>query len=90
MNAQDWVMVAIFGYSLRRISLLFVYPFAFEGKLVQYIGRIQRSGKSPVIFDYRDSRIDYFDEMFKQRNRYYNKLRKVDTSLNDNLLNFSK
>ena len=53
-----------------------VYPFTFEGKLVQYIGWIQRSGKPPAIFDYRDSRIDYFEKMFKQRNRYYNKLRK--------------
>lgn len=56
--------------------LFIVYPFAFEGKLVQYIGRIQRSGKPPVIFDYRDSEIDYFDKMFKQRNRYYRKLLK--------------
>jgi len=48
----------------------------FEGKLIQYIGRVQRSGKPPVIFDYRDSKIDYFEKMFKQRNRYYNKLRK--------------
>jgi len=56
--------------------LLIVYPFAFEGKLIQYIGRIQHSGKPPVIFDYRDSKIDYFDKMFKQRNRYYKKLLK--------------
>lgn len=56
--------------------LFIVYPFTFESKLVQYIGRVQRSGKPPVIFDYRDSKIDYFDKMFKQRNRYYNKLRK--------------
>ena len=41
-----------------------------------YIGRVQRSGKPPVIFDYRDPKIDYFEKMFKQRNRYYNKLRK--------------
>jgi hypothetical protein len=40
------------------------------------IGRIQRSGKPPVIFDYRDTKIDYFDKMFKQRNRYYKKLLK--------------
>lgn len=65
------------GIDISALECLFiVYPFAFEGKLVQYIGRIQRSGKPPVIFDYRDSKIDYFDKMFKQRNRYYNKLRK--------------
>jgi len=64
------------GIDVSELECLFiVYPFAFEGKLVQYIGRIQRSGKAPVIFDYRDSKIDYFEKMFKQRNRYYNKLR---------------
>lgn len=65
------------GIDIQALECLFiVYPFAFEGKLIQYIGRIQRSGKPPVIFDYRDSKIDYFEKMFKQRNRYYNKLRK--------------
>ncbi|MPM02700.1 hypothetical protein SDC9_48955 [bioreactor metagenome] len=65
------------GIDISTLECLFiVYPFTFEGKLVQYIGRVQRSGKPPVIFDYRDSKIDYFDKMFKQRNRYYNKLRK--------------
>jgi len=65
------------GVDVDNLECLFiVYPFAFEGKLVQYIGRIQRSGKPPVIFDYRDIKIDYFDKMFKQRNRYYKKLLK--------------
>ena len=63
------------GTDINNLECLFiVYPFAFEGKLVQYIGRIQRSEKPPVIFDYRDSKIDYFEKMFKQRKRYYNKL----------------
>ncbi len=65
------------GIDISELECLFiVYPFAFEGKLIQYIGRVQRAGKPPVIFDYRDSKIDYFEKMFKQRNRYYNKLRK--------------
>jgi superfamily II DNA or RNA helicase len=65
------------GVDVENLECLFiVYPFAFEGKLIQYIGRIQRSGKPPVIFDYRDSKIDYFDKMFKLRNRYYKKLLK--------------
>lgn len=65
------------GIDIDSLECLFiVYPFAFEGKLIQYIGRIQRSEKPPVIFDYRDSQIDYFEKMFKQRNRYYNKLRR--------------
>jgi hypothetical protein len=42
-----------------------------------HIGRIQRSEKAPVIFDYRDSKIDYFDKLFKQRNRHYRKLLKT-------------
>ncbi len=65
------------GIDISNLECLFiVYPFAFEGKLIQYIGRIQRSNKPPVIFDYRDSKIDYFEKMFKQRKRYYNKLNK--------------
>ena len=65
------------GIDINSLECLFIaYPFAFEGKLVQYIGRIQRSEKPPVIFDYRDSKIDYFEKMFKQRNRYYKKLLK--------------
>ena len=65
------------GIDISNLECLFiVYPFAFEGKLIQYIGRIQRSENPPVIFDYRDSKIDYFEKMFKQRNRYYKKLLK--------------
>ena len=65
------------GVDVDNLECLFItYPFSFEGKLIQYIGRIQRSGKPPVIFDYRDSKIDYFEKMFKQRNRYYKKLLK--------------
>jgi superfamily II DNA or RNA helicase len=65
------------GIDINNLDCLFiVYPFAFEGKLIQYIGRIQRSEKRPVIFDYRDVKIDYFEKMFKQRKRYYNKLLK--------------
>lgn len=63
------------GIDVSNLECLFlVYPFAFEGKLIQYIGRIQHSEKPPIIFDYRDKRIDYFEKLFKQRNRYYKKL----------------
>ena len=69
------------GIDISNLECLFiVYPFAFEGKLIQYIGRIQRSEKQPVIFDYRDSRIDHFEKMFKQRMGYYKKLQKTYTS----------
>jgi superfamily II DNA or RNA helicase len=67
------------GIDLNNLECLIIaYPFAFEGKLIQYIGRIQHSGNPPVIFDYRDSKIDYFEKMFKQRNRYYKKLLKYE------------
>jgi len=66
------------GIDLNNLECLIIaYPFAFEGKLIQYIGRIQHSGNPPVIFDYRDLKIDYFEKMFRQRNRYYKKLTKA-------------
>jgi|SRR5450432_56149 len=54
--------------------LVLAYPFSFEGKLIQYIGRVQRSIIKPVIYDYRDRKIEYLENLFKQRNRYYRKL----------------
>jgi len=57
-------------------SLFLVYPFAFEGKLIQYIGRVQRSEITPTIYDYRDIRIDYLNKLFLKRNTYYRKIQK--------------
>ncbi len=54
--------------------LVLAYPFAFEGKLIQYIGRVQRNEITPIIYDYRDAHIDYLEKQFKQRNRYYRSL----------------
>ena len=54
--------------------LILAYPFAFEGKLIQYIGRVQRTEIIPIIYDYRDINIDYLEGQFRQRNRYYRKL----------------
>jgi superfamily II DNA or RNA helicase len=62
--------------------LVLAYPFSFEGKLVQYIGRVQRSPVAPVIYDYRDYRIEYFNNLFKQRNKYYRKLMKAGQQAN--------
>lgn len=63
-------------------SLFLVYPFAFKGKLIQYIGRVQRSELTPIIYDYRDIKIQYLDRLFLKRNAYYGKIRK-QTSLFD-------
>jgi len=63
------------GTDIQHIECLFlVYPFAFEGKLIQYIGRVQRSEVSPIIYDYRDHKISYLERLFQKRNLYYKKL----------------
>jgi len=68
------------GTDLQNINCLFlVYPFSFKGKLIQYIGRVQRSEISPVIYDYRDYKIDYLNKLFLKRNTYYRKIDKQAT-----------
>ena len=55
-------------------ALFLVFPFSFTGKLIQYIGRIQRGDShQKVIYDYRDQKIKFLDDMFKKRLRYYKK-----------------
>lgn len=68
------------GTDLQNISCLFlVYPFSFEGKLIQYIGRVQRSEINPTIYDYRDYKINYLYKLFLKRNTYYRKIDKQAT-----------
>ncbi|WP_235890231.1 DEAD/DEAH box helicase [Flavobacterium gawalongense] len=68
------------GTDLQNANCLFlVYPFSFEGKLIQYIGRVQRSEIAPTIYDYRDIRIDYLNKMFLKRNAFYRKIDKLAT-----------
>ena len=72
------------GSDLHNAQCLFlVYPFSFEGKLIQYIGRVQRSELTPVIYDYRDIKIDYLNSMFLKRNVYYKKLIRHRTLFDD-------
>jgi len=60
------------GMDVDRFDCLFlVYPFAFRGKLIQYIGRVTRSEKIPLIYDYRDRNIEYFEILFRKRNKFY-------------------
>ncbi len=54
--------------------LVLAYPFSFERKMVQYLGRVQRTEAIPVIYDYRDIHVDYLEKLFKQRSRYYQSL----------------
>lgn len=63
------------GSDLSNINSLFlVYPFSFKGKLIQYIGRVQRSEINPTIYDYRDIKIDYLNKLFLKRNAYYRQI----------------
>lgn len=62
------------GLDLPILDCLFlVYPFSFEGKLIQYIGRIQRSINKKIVVDYRDPNIPFFEKLFKKRSGYYKK-----------------
>ncbi len=68
------------GTDLSNISTVFlVYPFSFEGKLIQYIGRVQRSEIAPTIYDYRDYKIPYLEMLFQKRNVFYRKLYREGT-----------
>ncbi len=68
------------GSDIQNIACLFlVYPFSFEGKLIQYIGRVQRSEVTPTIYDYRDLKIDYLENLFQKRNTYYKKINQLGT-----------
>jgi len=63
------------GTDLQNANCLFlVYPFSFQEKLIQYIGRVQRSEVNPTIYDYRDYKIDYLNKRFLSRNTYYRKI----------------
>ena len=63
------------GTDFPNLDCLFLaYPIAFSGKLKQYIGRIERGNlKNKIIFDYRDKKIVFLENMFKKRFRYYKK-----------------
>lgn len=63
------------GSDLKNATRLFLaFPFSFKGKLIQYIGRVQRSEVTPVIYDYHDDRISYLHRLFLKRNSYYRSL----------------
>lgn len=55
-------------------SLIFAFPFAFEGKVTQYVGRLMHSLNPKVLIDYHDQHIPFLDRQFKQRKRVYSKM----------------
>ena len=63
------------GIDIKGINCLIIaFPFSFEGKLMQYIGRMRGVGVQKTIIDYRDKEIKFLERQFKQREKYYKKL----------------
>jgi superfamily II DNA or RNA helicase len=63
------------GLDIPNIDCLIIgFPFSFEGKLIQYIGRMRGKDNQKVIIDYEDKKIAFLERQFKLRKRYYNKL----------------
>jgi len=63
------------GIDIRGITcLILAFPFSFEGKLAQYIGRMRDIGEQKLIIDYRDQLIPFLEKQFKQRQRFYKKM----------------
>lgn len=65
------------GFDFPRLdTLMLAAPVSFEGRLEQYIGRLNRDyeGKEAVyVYDYVDSHVRYFDRMYGKRLRTYRK-----------------
>ena len=66
------------GFNFPRLdTLMLAAPIKFEGRLTQYVGRLNRiyDGKTSVIvYDYVDSHISFFDRQYKNRLATYRKL----------------
>lgn len=66
------------GFDFPRLdTLMLASPVSFEGRLEQYVGRLNREyeGKVDVkVYDYVDSHIRYFDRMFLKRLKAYKKI----------------
>ena len=65
------------GFDFPRLDVLMLAaPVSFEGRLEQYVGRLNRDyvGKQAVyVYDYIDSHVRYFDKMYVKRLRTYRK-----------------
>ena len=55
-------------------ALILAFPFAFEGKLTQYLGRLMHATNPQILIDYHDKNIPFLDRQFKRRRRVYDKL----------------
>ena len=65
------------GFDFPRLDVLMLAaPVSFEGRLEQYVGRLNRDyeGKEAVfVYDYVDSHVRYFDRMYGKRLKTYRK-----------------
>ena len=66
------------GFNFPRLdTLMLAAPIKFEGRLTQYVGRLNRiyEGKQDVmVYDYVDTHISFFDRQYKNRLSVYKKL----------------
>jgi superfamily II DNA or RNA helicase len=66
------------GFDLPCLDTLFlVFPFSWEGTLIQYAGRLNRSaqGKTEIrIYDYVDEKVPVLQRMFNRRMKGYKDL----------------
>lgn len=58
-------------------SLFLVSPISFEGKLVQYMGRLRKGENEKRIFDVRDSKVELLEKCFKKRMSVYTGMVKI-------------
>lgn len=65
------------GFDFPRLDVLMLAaPVSFEGRLEQYVGRLNRDyeGKEAVyVYDYIDTHVRYFNKMYAKRLRTYKK-----------------
>ena len=66
------------GFDFPRLDVLFlVAPISFEGRLEQYVGRLNRDfeGKKAVfVYDYVDAHMKFFNKMYNRRLKTYKKI----------------
>ena len=66
------------GFNFPRLdTLMLAAPIKFEGRLIQYVGRLNRlynGKKNVIVYDYVDTHIGFFDRQYKSRLKTYRKL----------------
>ena len=58
-------------------ALFLTFPFSWRGKLIQYVGRVQRLAagkKRALVYDYLDGQMSIFYSMWRKRLTTYKEL----------------